>query len=308
MCGCLDPQHVIKRFCFHIATSSRTVEFGAFGVELCILLHGGLSVRAYSSVDVQSDSDAAKKTNPAYLSDHPLEDGCLIVMVVQSLISLAWTGSAKQSFSLSFMLFHVFFFIFCFFDIFLELPRGISVFVACPRNALQGLKLVFQHSLLAFYILLLAYHDKVKDSGPLWNRRFLPLTTLKNLLAVCAHSVIAAMNWDPSVPWKPGSRTEAPAEFHFSMIKRHFRGSPSLKDLLLGTQHCHLDQCRNQDLLKSKIKKALSQKVEPLSHTEAVELSEKCFTRAVKMMSWITVNKDSSLMLTFLTCVMFDDV
>ena len=225
-------------------------------------------------------------------------------------VSLAWHGLVLRNKVSHFLscYFMYFFLFFCFFDIFLELPRGISVFVACPRNALQGLKLVFQHSLLAFYILLLAYHDKVKDSGPLWNRRFLPLTTLKNLLAVCAHSVIAAMNWDPSVPWKPGSRTEAPAEFHFSMIKRHFRGSPSLKDLLLGTQHCHLDQCRNQDLLKSKIKKALSQKVEPLSHTEAVELSEKCFTRAVKMMSWITVNKDSSLMLTFLSCVMFDDV
>lgn len=119
------------------------------------------------------------------------------------------------------------------------------------------------------------------------------MTTLKNLLFVCAHAIIACLQWDTSVPWRPASRTEAPAEYHFSQIKKHCRGSPALKDLLLGTQHCHLDQCRNQDVLKNKIRKAPSQKVRLLSQDEAMELSEKCFQQAVALVSWISVDEDS---------------
>lgn len=98
MCGCLDPNHIIKRLRYHVATSCRYVKFGSFCVELSTLLKGGLPARAYASVDIQSDVDAAKKMCPAYLRGHPLEDGCVVAMVVQCLISSCWGASQNMSF------------------------------------------------------------------------------------------------------------------------------------------------------------------------------------------------------------------
>ena len=68
-------------------------------MELSVLMHGGLPVRAYTGVDIQSDVDAAKKLCPGFLTGNTFEDGALIAMVIQCLISLCWTGSNKQSFS-----------------------------------------------------------------------------------------------------------------------------------------------------------------------------------------------------------------
>ena len=46
---------------------SGLVEIGDFKVELATLLAGGLSHRAYGSIDIQSDSDCCKKLNPGFL-------------------------------------------------------------------------------------------------------------------------------------------------------------------------------------------------------------------------------------------------
>lgn len=67
MTACLDVNHAMKRYAYHLATSARTVCFGEYKVELAILLKGGLSYRSYASVDIQSDSCYAKKLNVGFL-------------------------------------------------------------------------------------------------------------------------------------------------------------------------------------------------------------------------------------------------
>ena len=152
--------------------------------------------------------------------------------------------------------------------------------------------MVFENSLIAYYILLLCYHASVKEAGRLWNRRFMPLTTLKNLCYACAHSIIACTNWDPSTPWRPASRTEAPCEYHFAQVKKHYRGNPSVKDGILGCQRAHLDQFRDPQTLRSRIGKK-SKAVEPIGIEEAEKLSELCFSRAVQFFCWISVSEAS---------------
>ena len=64
----LQQNIVYQNMVFRLA--SGVVEIGDFTVELASLLSGGLSHRAYGSVDIQSDSDCCKKLNPGFLQGH----------------------------------------------------------------------------------------------------------------------------------------------------------------------------------------------------------------------------------------------
>lgn len=96
MSGCLDVNHIIKRYCYHAVTSGRFLQFGSFCVELSVLLKGGLPSRCYTAVDLQSDRDAARKMCPGHLPGHPLEDGCVVAMFLQCLVSSCWGASENQ--------------------------------------------------------------------------------------------------------------------------------------------------------------------------------------------------------------------
>ena len=98
--GCLDPLHAFKRFAFHLTTSSRCVSFGDFALEIGFLLKGGLTARAFSGADIQSDKDYARKLNSGHLTNHPLEHGCRIGMLINALLISGWSEKCplKDSF------------------------------------------------------------------------------------------------------------------------------------------------------------------------------------------------------------------
>lgn len=60
--------HAASKFSFCAPSHSGVVCFGDFKVELACLLAGGLSVRSYSSIDLQSDKDCGRKFNPNHLT------------------------------------------------------------------------------------------------------------------------------------------------------------------------------------------------------------------------------------------------
>lgn len=65
--GCQDPFHALKRLTCHLNTAARCIQLGDVFVDLTPLLERGLSARAYSCVDIQSDRDMALKVNPGHL-------------------------------------------------------------------------------------------------------------------------------------------------------------------------------------------------------------------------------------------------
>ena len=73
-------------------------------------------------------------------------------------------------------------------------------------------------------------------------------TTCQNLLGLCGHAVHSLLFWQQGqshdTPYYPRAREERICEHHFSRIKDRFRGTPSLKQGLLGTFRTHLTQMK----------------------------------------------------------------
>lgn len=148
---------------------------------------------------------------------------------------------------------------------------------------------IFEHAMLGYYFLLLTFRARVIEDGEGWAKKFLPLVTVKNLAFVFAHAAVSCVHWDTSCPWRPSARTEAPAEHHFGMVKSHYRGAPSLKDAVLGTQHAHFNQYRDQKKLVSRIGRGKI--IQTLTNEQATEISQACFKRACNLVCWISTDK-----------------
>lgn len=95
--GSNDPFHIMKRYSHHLATGCRVVRMGAFMVNLTPLVRGGLSLRALSSDDVQSDRDYAKRMCGSYAQRCWDSYGALIAQFLNSLIISGTSACSKFS-------------------------------------------------------------------------------------------------------------------------------------------------------------------------------------------------------------------
>ncbi|CAK9041063.1 unnamed protein product, partial [Durusdinium trenchii] len=95
--GCNDNRHIMKRFGSHLCSGARMIRWGAFIVSLTPLVNGGLSLRALSGDDPQSDVDGARRMNAAYVQDCWSSLSCIVPQFVSSLLTSAWTASAAFS-------------------------------------------------------------------------------------------------------------------------------------------------------------------------------------------------------------------
>ena len=152
------------------------------------------------------------------------------------------------------------------------------------------IKDVFRHAMVAYYLLLLMAHHSMVRFNKSWNRHFLPKATLKNMLFVAVHAILACVHWPSNLPWRPRARNEACAEHHFGSIKSYFRGAPTVKDAILGTQNTHGKQLRDGPRFRSG--PARGKQVTPLTSEEAETLSQTCVQQACHFMSWICIDKD----------------
>lgn len=154
----------------------------------------------------------------------------------------------------------------------------------------SDLRVVFGDSMTAYYLLMMSLMRAMKKHGTAWARNFLPLTTLKTLAYVTAHAALACCHWPADVEWRPRARVETLCEFYFSSVKRPFRGSPSLKDGILGCHFHHMQQLRQSaNFIQSPRKGEFVTKICP---REAAALAEESLKRASDFVAWISVNQD----------------
>ena len=118
--------------------------------------------------------------------------------------------------------------------------------------------------------------------------------TCQNLLGLCGHAVHSLLFWQQGqshdTPYYPRAREERICEHHFSRIKDRFRGTPSLKQGLLGTFRTHLTQMKAgipspERFGVLKLLDFFSRKahhLENLTHQERYRV----FKRLEKRMSW----------------------
>ena len=154
----------------------------------------------------------------------------------------------------------------------------------------SDLRVVFGNSMVGYYLLMMSLMQAIKEHGPAWSRNFLPLTTLKTLVYVTAHAALACCHWPEDIEWRPRARVETMCEYFFSSIKRPFRGSPSLKDGILGCHHHHMQHLRESAHFRQLPRKGTY--VTKISPDEAASLAEASLKQASDFLGWISVNQD----------------
>lgn len=97
----------------------------------------------------------------------------------------------------------------------------------------------FLNVMSAYYLVLLGFSTARTKHGSNSSKHFWHITTVRNLLSLAGHAVLAHIYWDREVPWMPRCREERICEHMYGEAKKPFRGSPSFKDALYGFQAHH---------------------------------------------------------------------
>ena len=189
-----DGNHIFKRFRAHLASGTKCVRWGSLICNLTSLVSGGLPVRALAVEDQQCDKSYAKRLNPGFLDNSWSSFGCNVAQFVSSLFISAWTASSAFN----------------------------------MRDALSN-------ALLGYYLMLVQTMIAMKEHGAKkWRQHWLPPQTIRNMCDLAGHYVLSCRFWPEAVPWKPSARQESTIEHFFGRIKSHTRGTPSVKDGLMG--------------------------------------------------------------------------
>ena len=99
-----------------------------------------------------------------------------------------------------------------------------------------------ENLMASYYLILFQVHRAWMKYASRWEERFLPLQTCRNTLALIAHSVMALLYHDDAAI--TSKHQEGPVEWHFSKIKSSFRGAPTVRDGIIGTQLLHMRQLK----------------------------------------------------------------
>jgi hypothetical protein len=204
--GGMDTRHCVKRMVAHANVGTRTIYWGACFTDLSTMVPQGLSLKAYTQHDEQSDAGAWAVLNPQNLPPalNGLATGAHLLGLVVSLLTSGSEGGADLS---------------------------------------PGLR--FLHAITAYYLLILNVHNAVQKRGRLqWEEAFLPLTTVRNASLNCMQVMWVALFADGSM--RPEVFAEQQQERHYGRIKSFFRGMPSIRDGVMGTQKLHLQQMRQR--------------------------------------------------------------
>lgn len=154
-------------------------------VDYASLLVHGLPRASYYGKDWQSDREAARLFNPAYLKLPSWDSiGAALLQFLTALV----TGSSLSS----------------------SLWSGQS-------------PLLLRNCFCAYYwILLLVRQSQEKASGK-WTRAFMSDVTCRNMIQVCAQMCMRCMKFPTDLPFVPRAQQEECMELHFGKIKSPFR-------------------------------------------------------------------------------------
>ena len=241
--GVLDCLHSLKRYSYHIHSSSRCVFWGRWFTSLSGMLQHGLNFKAYTIQDSMSDVGSFNRMNPKHLQPAPFTGGAYIAAFIGALVSGCTEGS-----------------------------RGLST--ACR----------FANSVTAYGMLLLNLWAARWHFGKDWALHYLPVVTVRNLcqLLVQQMALCTVLPKDACVhPACPACMQEKICEYQYSQIKAPFRGSPCIRDAVMGTQLLHVKNLRGHTA------PVPSEPEEALSKEEAKKLATRCWRSCFLFLSWI---------------------
>ncbi|CAE7258474.1 unnamed protein product [Symbiodinium sp. CCMP2592] len=142
----------------------------------------------------------------------------------------------------------------------------------------------FLNASLCYFVCLLNRMQASARHGSDWSEHFLPTATLKNVLHSNISAMVAAVFIPTGTSVDPRSYAEKIAEHRFSAIKAPFRGTPSLRDGVLGSHLAHLRQFRD-GFVAPPPKPATR-----LPLNKAQKLLECSLADAITLQSWITMD------------------
>ncbi|CAE7906305.1 unnamed protein product [Symbiodinium sp. KB8] len=208
--GVLDCLHGLKRYTYHHFTSTRCVLWGAWFSTCWPTLHagGGISRKAYTLQDTMSDE---QPLCPMYQRVNPrhLDDG--------------WaTGGLHVYMLLS------------------------ALLSGCCEGANQLSKEIrFINATCAYALLLLGVWNARKRFGQTWASWFIPMVSVRNLCQLAVQQMAACIAKPADTAVLPGCFQEKQSEYHYSRLKMPYRGTPSVRDAIVGVQLLHCKQLRN---------------------------------------------------------------
>lgn len=124
---------------------------------------------------------------------------------------------------------------------------------------------------------------------PAWNKLgnfFLPAATLKNSCRICIFSILHCIYGEKYT--SPRYFSEKIAEWHYSRVKKEFRGSPSIREGVMATQKQHLCNLKSQP---SPPTLPTSDMEAPLSLQRAQHLVREALKASCLFQSFITVQQ-----------------
>ena len=137
---------------------------------------------------------------------------------------------------------------------------------------------MFLNNMSGYYFLLLNLASaRTRHSKKEAAKAFLPVRTTVILLQLSAHAAITLLHWPHSVPHDGRCRQEARIEQHFSRVKSHAKGQPSLKEGVYGTAKAHLEE------LHKKPRKQTGRTLKALSEASACQLSKRALAAATAL-------------------------
>ena len=157
-----------------------------------------------------------------------------------------------------------------------------SLVSGCTEAA-NGLSVAarFANAVCGYALLLLNLHAARRHFGADWARHFLPVVTVRNLCQLLVQQMALCTILPKDACVQPSCMQEKLCEYQYSQIKAPFRGSPCIRDMVMGTQLLHLKNLRGHSA------PAPSESQEALSKEEAKKVATRCWRSCFLFQSWI---------------------
>ena len=127
-----------------------------------------------------------------------------------------------------------------------------------------------QNALVSYYAILIQTHQSMERYGRGFQKHWLPIQSIRNVLDLAAHIIIQSRHWPAETPWRPQSRQESAIEWHFGQAKTVTCGSPTVKDLLYGVYMVHGKHLRESSIWDDFTRET----IEPVSAQELLSMAE----------------------------------
>ena len=108
--------------------------------------------------------------------------------------------------------------------------------LAIPWNVVdlyENLEDVFYNALVAYYLIMIIMMQNDERYGSPF-KHFLPRLTTQNTLGNLGNWFGSCRYWDPEVPFMRSKTREYGCEPFFGNVKKHVKGMPRLKDMVIG--------------------------------------------------------------------------